>query len=351
MRPIPLGPNLVRQFYRGGNAIRGLRGLDAGDDHTPEDWIASVTTRAGTDTVGLTRLPDGRWLGDAVAADPEAFLGTDHTDHWGADPALLVKLLATDQRLVVHCHPDRAFARRHLGCAHGKTEAWVVLATGAGDALVYVGFSHDVDMPTLRRWVLEQDTPALLSALQPVPVAPGDALLVPAGVPHAIGAGIMVTEVQEPTDLSVLLEWRGFDVDGRRLGHLGLGFDLALTSVDRSAWTPDRLAGLRRPGTEVRLGPVVDRDGTPAVPPVQDALPASASPFFGAEWLHPAPSLVRDASYAVLVVTSGTGRLRTAEGHETALRRGDTVLVPHGAGACELSGPVEVLRCLPPGLP
>ena len=68
-------------------------------------------------------------------------------------------------------------------------------------------------------------------------LSPGDRVLVPAGMPHAIGRGILLVELQEPTDFSVLLEWEGFAIDGRAEGHLGLGFDVALGCVDRAGWS------------------------------------------------------------------------------------------------------------------
>src|SRR6185437_12953032 len=109
---------------------------------------------------------------------------------------------------------------------------------------VYVGFRDDIDPAVVRQWVDAQDTAALLGALNKIPVGPGDTCLVPAGVPHAVGTGITVVEVQEPTDFSILLEWKGFAVDGPQAGHLGLGYAVALEALDYGGWDRDRLAGL-----------------------------------------------------------------------------------------------------------
>src|SRR5262249_13733802 len=147
---------------------------------------------------GLTHLEDGRTLRDAVAADPEAWLGPAHAARFGADPALLVKLLDAGERLPVHCHPDRAFSRRHLDCPYGKPEAWVVLEARGDEPTVRLGFRFDVDAATLAGWVAAQETGTLLAALHAVRVRPGDAVLVPAGLPHAIGEGVFVVELQEP---------------------------------------------------------------------------------------------------------------------------------------------------------
>lgn len=335
MRPIELGPNPIERFYRGGPAIAGFRGLAPSAERAPEDWVGSATAAFGTRDVGLTRLADGRLLREAFQADPEGFFGPGHAEPLGGDPGLLVKLLDAGERLPVHCHPDRAFARRHLDCPYGKTEAWVVAATAGPGSLVHLGFRQDQPRETLDAWVARQDRDVLLGSLHALPAAPGDTFLVPAGVPHAIGEGVLIVELQEPTDLSVLLEWEGFDVDGPADGHLGLGFDVALGCVDRSGWDRRGLDRLRsgRPG---------DRPG------VERLFPAEADPFFRAERIRPGPGARLPAAFCILVVLEGGGVLATARDDRIRLARGATVLVPHAAGETRLEGDLTAIRCLPP---
>jgi mannose-6-phosphate isomerase len=337
MKPIQLGPNQPPRFYRGGSGIAKLRGSPWSECFAPEDWVASTTTLFGRPSDGLTRLPDGQLLRAAIAADPIGYLGRAHTERYGPDPALLVKLLDAGERLPVHCHPGRDFAHRHLGCRYGKTEAWIVVGTAGPGATVHLGFRRPVDTATVAGWVSAQDTDVLLGALNRVEVTSGDAILVPAGLPHAIGAGVLLVELQEPTDLSVLLEWDGFALDGAAEGHLGLGPELALSCLDTSGWDRTRLAGLcRAAGPPVRGAPV-------------RLLPPQADGFFRAERIRPNGKAVTLApSFAVLVVLDGAGWLVTEEGAKCPLRRGDTVLVPHGAGRAEVWGPVDAIRCLPP---
>jgi mannose-6-phosphate isomerase len=339
MGPIRLPANRLARFYRGGPAIDELRGTAPrpGGETQPEDWVGSTTTVFGSATEGLTLLEDGRTLREAVEADPEGFLGPRHADAYGADPALLVKLLHAGERLPVHCHPSRDFARRHLDCPWGKTEAWVIVATEVPEPVVHLGFREPMDPGRLAGLVQEQRVEALLERLNAIPVAPGDAVLVPAGVPHAIGEGVLLVELQEPTDFSVLLEWAGFAVDGRREGHLGLGFELALRCVDRSGWGAGELERLRVRPRPVRAG-------------VERLLPAEADPFFRAERLRPDPAVPLEAAFSILVVVAGSGRLET-RGGALGLHRGDTVLVPFAAGPGEVRGGVEVVRCLPPEPP
>jgi mannose-6-phosphate isomerase len=336
MRPIRLAANRFPRFYRGGSAIDELRGTtpEAGGAFLPEDWVGSTTTAFGSAVDGLTVLEDGRTLREAIQADPEGFLGPGHVDAYGDNPALLVKLLHAGERLPVHCHPDRDFARRHLGCPWGKTEAWIIAGTGSAEPIVHLGFREAMDPGRLAELVQAQRVEALLASLNAVSVAPGDTVLVPAGMPHAIGQGVLLVELQEPTDLSVLLEWEGFAIDGARQGHLGLGFDLALRCVDRSGWSPADLARLRGGRGPVRPG-------------AERLLPAEADPYFRAERLRPDPGAPLEAAFSILVVTHGSGRLES-RGGSLDLGRGDTVLVPFAAGAGEVRGRLEAVRALPP---
>lgn len=291
----------------------------------------------GADRAGLSALPDGRLLRDAIAADPVAYLGEAHTAEHGTDCALLVKLLDAGERLPVHSHPDQAFARSHLGLAHGKTEAWLIVETRGEHPTVWLGFREDVDPDVLAVLVDRQDRATMLDALNELTVAPGDCFFVPAGLPHAIGEGLLVVELQEPSDLSILLEWAGFDIDGRRDGHLGLGFEIALQNVRHAGVRGHELAELKR---QLAAAPE-ERPGA------RTLLPPEASSFFRAERIRPAPAVSLEAAFSILVVVDGDGRLDT-EGGTVTLSRGESLLVPHSAGPGELTGSVDVIRCLPP---
>jgi mannose-6-phosphate isomerase len=245
---------------------------------------------------------------------------------------LLVKLLDAGERLPVHSHPGRQFAARHLGLPFGKTEAWVIVEAEPG-ATVHLGPRVPLERATIRGWIEQQDSDAMLAALHELPVAAGDALLVPAGTLHAIGAGILMVELQEPTDLSVLVEWRRAGI-ASGAEHLGLGWAVALDSVDTK---PLDLARLTR------------RASSPPGGAPEELLTADAEPYFRAQRVRPeGGSIELAASFAVLVVLGGSGVLRTEHGGDVALRRGDTYLVPHASGASAVDGDVDLLRCLPP---
>ncbi len=341
LAPIELGPNQPPgRPYRGGSGIAALRGLPPGGDDLPEDFLASTTQVVGDATAGLTLLADGRTLLEHIRDDPEGFLGAEQVAAFGDRPALLVKLLHTAERLFVHYHPDDAFARQHLDCRFGKSEAWHVISVDqAADGVVgevYLGFNRDVTTAEVRDWVRSQDTGEMLSALNRLEVGPGDSLFVPAGLPHAIGPGVTLVELQEPTDFSVLLEWRGYGLRPDE-AHLGLGFDLALRALDRTGWTGPRVAEALRSAGERPIG----RQG------VRRIFPAAADRFFRAELIDGDSGASLTAEFGVLVVLEGSGTL-TAGAREVALRRGSVFLLPAHAGLTEVNGEVRAIRCMPP---
>jgi mannose-6-phosphate isomerase len=329
---IPLPANAPQSFYRGTNAIAAFRDVpDAfADPYHPEDWIASTTAQFGRSSAGLSELPDGTLLRDAIARDPSGWLGATHVEKYGSDPRLLVKLLDAGQRLPLHVHPDARFAQGHLGSAYGKTEAWIII-DAQPDAVVHLGFNRSVDAAQLAAWVETQQVDTMLAATNRIPVAAGDTVFVPAGLPHAIGSGILLAELQEPSDFSIFLEREGFDLDGPGDGRLGLAYDVALQCVNRS------------PVTRSRLDELESSRGA-------NVFPAEADSFFRAERLVVDPSLVLDPAYSLLIVLAGNGTATSSDQPgSVALHKGQTILVPYGAGAVELAGEgLVLLRSRPP---
>ncbi len=335
MRPIVMPPNRLDHFYLGGSRISDLRGVPATSERSPEEWLASTVTRFGEERTGLSSLPDGTLLRDAVDADPDAWLGAAHQEAFARSTGLLVKLLDAGQRLPVHLHPDRAFSRRHLDCDYGKTESWYVLEADPG-SVCYLGFQQEVDAPQLADWVATQDTEAMLSAMHQVEVKPGDGVLVPAGLAHATGEGIFVVEAQEPTDLSILLDWSGLPIDGEVEGHLDLGFPTALQVVDRSVWPADEL--------EERL--VRRAGGRQLSDELQAVLPAGADPFFRVHLARPDNAVEVNPGFAVVIVLDGSGDLDTDDG-PVSVARGDVLAVPFAAGPWQVPAGVTAIVCRP----
>jgi mannose-6-phosphate isomerase len=334
-QPTVLPANRIRRFYAGGPRIDQLRGaVGAG----PEEWIGSATASFGETTEGLSRLADGRLLRDAITADPVAYLGAEHVLRWGATPALLVKLLDAGERLAVHFHPGRAFAREKLGLNFGKTEAWIIVSAEPGAAM-HLGLAAPVALATVAGWVAQQDEGAMLAAMREVPVRAGDVLFVPAGTLHTIGAGILLVELQEPTDLSVLLEWRRFGMTSGS-EHLNLGWDQVLPALTMEAGPA--AAG---PVPAGEAGGSAARKGASSA---RELFPEVVAPYFRAQRIElDSTPVALEPSFAILIVLDGDLSI-CGEASEIALVRGATALIPHGAGATTLEGRGTVIRCLPP---
>jgi mannose-6-phosphate isomerase len=297
----------------------------------PEEWIGSITTRFGEAEQGLSRLSDGTLLRDAIKNDSDGWLGADHVKNFGLSTEILIKLLDPDQRLPVHYHPNKAFAKTHLGLDHGKTEAWIILEAPAGSG-VGLGFNQKQNKEDILKLVRAQDSAALLASLRRTEVQVGDAVLVPAGVAHAIDAGIFVLELQEPTDLSALLEWEGFAVDGIKDGHLGLGFETVTDAL------------LLDPLSDSEFDSLITHNVFSGGA-LRSVLPLKSDGYFRA---HLAPgSGDFPAGFAVALVLDGSGSISFANTPEMAITKGDAVVIPHNAGAFTFSG-ANAIVCRPP---
>mgnify|MGYP000203038654 FL=1 len=328
--PSKLPSNQFDHFYRGGNRIGALR-HGPGGPMRPEEWIGSITTRFGEAEQGLSRLSDGTLLRDAIKNDSDGWLGADHVKNFGLSTEILIKLLDPDQRLPVHYHPNKAFAKTHLGLDHGKTEAWIILEAPAGSG-VGLGFNQKQNKEDLLKLVRAQDSAALLASLRRTEVQVGDAVLVPAGVAHAIDAGIFVLELQEPTDLSALLEWEGFAVDGIKDGHLGLGFETVTDALMLDPLSDSEFDSL--------ITHNVFSGGA-----LRSVLPLKSDGYFRA---HLAPGSGEfPAGFAVALVLDGSGSISFANAPEMAIAKGDAVVIPHSAGAFSFSG-ANAIVCRPP---
>jgi mannose-6-phosphate isomerase len=264
--------------------------------------------------------------------EPENWLGREHLDFFGASTEVLVKLLDPDQRLPVHFHPNRKFSKEYLSLGHGKTEAWIILDAPV-NATVGLGFKEEFTKEEILRLVTTLDSTALLASLHKVNVRKGDAILVPSGVPHAIGPGIFLLELQEPTDLSVLLEWNDFAVDGAKDGHLGLGFDCVL---DALRYSPISIEEMRTLISHDNLGGTSDKH----------IFSGASNPYFRADFLTGNLNDI-DSGFAVLLVLDGVGKVDFSNHSSIAVSKGDALVIPSSAGSWGISEACGLV-CRPP---
>ena len=234
----------------------------------------------------------------------------------------------------MHCHPDRAFAGAGIfGSVFGKTEAWIIIGTSDADPHVYLGFNRDVSPAELGDWFVNQNSADILGSMNRITVQTGDAIFVPAGTPHAIGAGALIVELQEPTDFSVMLEWRDFGMPERREEQLGMSAQVSLQCFNRHQFSEADIATYHRHAAG-------NDGGTVAL------FPKQAEPFFQADDIVVIDAITLGPQYSVLIVLEGDGTLTTPTS-ELELHRGSTVLIPYSAGPTTLNGNLRAIRCLP----
>ncbi len=135
----------------------------------------------------------------------------ERADAQAPDPALLLKLLFTKEALSIQVHPDDGLAQS-LGMGNGKTEAWYILSAEPG-AQVAVGLTRRLTQPELRHAILDGSIADIVDWRDAIA---GDVIFVPAGTIHAIGAGLVVAEIQQRSDTT----FRLFDYGRKRELHV-----------------------------------------------------------------------------------------------------------------------------------
>jgi mannose-6-phosphate isomerase len=216
-RHIPLKqmPNRVWRTYSGGALIdRWKRIMPETDGNMPEEWIMSTISARGKNRPseeGLSTVitPSGLvFLNELIATDPEGFLGGRVAKKFGTT-GVLIKMLDSKERLTIQVHPDKQFAQEMLNSDFGKTESWYILGgreINGEKSAIYLGFKENITEDKWRELFLKQDIKGMLESLHRIEVSPGDAFIIYGGVPHAIGSGCFLMEVQEPTDYTMRVE-------------------------------------------------------------------------------------------------------------------------------------------------
>ena len=337
-----LAANRVPMMYAGGENIDRFRG-ERSTYQSPEDWVGStrpllslmLPPEASRDT-GISLLPDGTSLKAAMVQDPDGWLGPKLASRWAGDSGLLVKLLDAGERLPVHWHPSRAFATAHLDSPFGKTEGWIVMDAAPGSH-VWLGFREAVSETLLTEWVESQAADKMLAAMNRLEATAGSVFYVPAGVPHAIGPGVMITELQEPTSFSVHAEYAAFGLDEQQ-ATLGLGWPLAIASVDRSGYDVSRLAELVPQPQTIKQ----DRHGR-----VTRLFGEESGEFFQALRAFVEGPRELPESFVIMVVEAGLGTLE-AGGEVHKVNGGETWILPFAAGPARIDGSLRVIVCPPP---
>ncbi len=353
-RPLMLVPTRLDRGYPGGREIDRFRGLEnAVDDTRPEAWVGSTTytyhhTTDSSSTLGLAEVytvsGEKQFLKDVIAADPVGYLGQRHVETNGPDLAVLVKLLDAQKQLGLQAHPDREFARRMFSSPYGKVESWYVIGTRTEQEeqpYVLLGFKEGVTRKKFQELFLSGNVAEMEKCCHKIPVAIGDMYFVDGGVPHAIGPGCFVVEVQEPSDITVGARMRHFaDSQEERLfiertmgcyHYVGRSYEDNLATYQ----VQPTVLGESEGGTEtLLLGP-------------------QQTPFFSITRLDVRDRTpVRDTgTFCIAIVLAGKGELSCKAG-SAALKQGDELFLPAGMEdpKWQADGDLQVVCCHPPGV-
>jgi mannose-6-phosphate isomerase len=176
------------------------------------------------------------WSDIDGACDAVGELWFERADKNAPVPELLLKLLFTSGPLSIQVHPDDTFAHA-MGLPNGKSEAWYIISTKPG-AQIGIGLKRRVTQQELRASIANR---SIAELVQWRPVAKGDVIFVPAGTIHALGAGIVLAEIQQRSDTT----FRLFDYDRGRELHIEDAVAAADTQPLRSPANPTRLTDER----------------------------------------------------------------------------------------------------------
>jgi mannose-6-phosphate isomerase len=352
--PFKFKPNRVKRLYRGGLGLDLLcRKTKVADNNFPEDWIASCIEANTREFIAPGHGQSICFIGGKeysfpkiLNEHPKAMLGAAHFNKYGANPGVLTKLLDSAVLLPMQVHPDLDCSRRFFNSSFGKTEAWIILSTreiNGEKPYILLGFNEQLNEQQFKEESLKGQFKISLEMLHKIEVKPGDVFVVYGRMPHAIGPGITMVEVMEPTDYVIIPEKNCFEIEldyDKRFA--GLAPDKAMDIFD---FTP-------LPGKAIiqRCCPdqfLIEKNDSGTLHRI---ISRKKEKFFEAQRLRFKGEWQMDLSLATFrigLVTDGEAVLKSSSTLLT-LRAGDSFFIPYDTADCSFSGSAEVFLILPP---
>jgi mannose-6-phosphate isomerase len=298
--PLQFKPILKERLW-GGTKLGEVLGKPLSSDITGESWEVSAVP--GDVSVVANGLYAGRDLQDLMEEYGAALLGQGVSERFGTEFPILIKFIDAKLDLSIQLHPNDVLAKERHN-SFGKTEMWYIMDADPGAQLI-VGFNQEMDKERYVRY-LEEDR--ILEVLNHEPVKEGDTFFINTGKIHAIGAGVLLAEIQQTSDVT----YRVYDFNRRdKEGKLReLHTDLALDAIDFSK------------KDDFKVTYTKDKESVNAM---------VDCPYFKTNFLdlkagYTMPIQNRD-SFTILMCVSGEGHVHTTDG-SVALKKGETVLVP-----------------------
>ncbi|PRO65620.1 mannose-6-phosphate isomerase, class I [Alkalicoccus urumqiensis] len=314
MALLKLDPVLKEKVW-GGTKLGDLFGYSLPSETTGECWAISAHENGASTVTGGPY--DGRTLRDLWENEPSVFGITAKKEF-----PLLVKLLHAADDLSVQVHPDDAYAEENEGYAYGKTECWYVVSAEEGAELV---LGHHASTREEFRELAEAGEWEKL--FRRVPVKAGDFVYVPSGTVHAIGAGIVLLEVQQSSDIT----YRVYDYDrpgqDGNLRELHLEDSINCATVPHEDQTPERRVWHEG---DVRVEELVEND------------------YFNVRSMHLNGFMMlrRRAPYQLISVLEGAGEAQVS-GSFIPVQKGDHFLVPADVPTVKWHGELHLVVAEP----
>ncbi|RAO98641.1 hypothetical protein PW5551_08510 [Petrotoga sp. 9PW.55.5.1] len=248
-KPLLIKENRVRRLYKGGALIdRFRRHMVAKDDFLPEDWIGSTTLAINRDPIpeegiGKLIIKDPKISSDMEISFKKILEIPEYAEtlfgdgiERGKTPGILVKLLDSITRLPLQTHPNKKFTSKYFHDNHGKCESWIVLEgrkINNEDPYVLYGFKEHVTKELFIKAYNEQKIKLMESFMNKIYVKPGDIFYIEPNIIHAIGPGVFLLEIQEPTDYVFQFDKKGeyWELNDYEV-HMGLGEEVMLNTIE-----------------------------------------------------------------------------------------------------------------------
>ena len=231
--PIKFKPRLKEKLW-GGKSLGLFYGKKAsGIKNIGESW--EITGLSGESSIIANGFLKGNSLEEIIEIYMGDLVGDEVYNKYGAEFPLLIKIIDACDTLSVQVHPgDELAAERHH--AWGKTEMWYILEA-SDDAVIYTGFKEKV---TREEYLIHLQQKSVSDLINVTPVKAGDVFFIPAGMVHAIGAGIILAEIQQTSDITYrIFDWDRKDSEGNprelhtELALDAINFDLTDTGLTR----------------------------------------------------------------------------------------------------------------------
>lgn len=217
--PLHFDPILKERIW-GGTKLKTVFNKPITSEITGESW--ELSTVPGDVSVISNGEFKGKLLSELIQSFPEEILGTKNHKKFGTEFPLLFKFLDARDDLSIQVHPNDELAKKRHN-SFGKTEMWYVMQADEG-ARIVVGFK---EKSSKEEYLKTLENKTLLSILKEVPVKKGDIFFLETGTIHAIGAGIVIAEIQQTSDITYrVYDWDRVDADGKsRELHIELALD------------------------------------------------------------------------------------------------------------------------------